>query len=218
MPSPSMIYLVRRAATANDESRFPVMLGQKLPMLQTVSGKRRAEALSEMFAGRRIMAVYSSPLARAVQTARPIAAACAAELVFCSSLTDVDTGAWEGLTTPDILKDARSADLLRDPEAFCYPGGEPVADAYGRATRFFEALAERHAGNNIVVVAHRQINRLIIAHLVTLGLGQAKDIDQDPGCVNTVRVIGGNLELRTVNYTEEIDFAVEDDSHVTSCI
>lgn len=211
MDSSGIIYLVRHCATPNDEANYPILLGQKHDLQLSDAGKEQAAALAEYFTGKGIEAIYTSPLARAVQTARLINEEIKGPVTFCSSLTEVDMGSWEGLTYDAIMREdaSRFAAYLRDPGTYGYPGGENLSEVARRALGIIESLAARHTNQRVVVVTHKYVNRSVLPHLMGVPLSRAREIDQDPGCVNVIRVFRGVMELQAVNYTSNFELAEE---------
>jgi alpha-ribazole phosphatase len=212
MESSGIIYLVRHCATPNDEANYPILLGQKGELGLSEKGREHAAVLADYFGGKGIKAVYASPSARAVQTARVINDTVEGNLTFCSSLLEVDMGRWEGLTYEQLGEDDPDnfAAYLRDPGTYGYPGGENLSQVCRRGLGFIEMLAAEHPNERIVVVTHKYVNRAVLAHLMGLPMHRLREIDQDPGCVNVIRVFRGVMELQAVNYTSNFELAEED--------
>ncbi|MGQ0676045.1 MAG: histidine phosphatase family protein [Rhodospirillales bacterium] len=109
------------------------------------------------FAG---FAWITSPLSRAVETARLLGAGDAAR---DDRLVEMDWGEWEGRHLDDLRREL--GDLMRAWEArgldFCAPGGETPRQVQRRLLPF---LAERAAAReNAVAVAHKGIIRAVYA-------------------------------------------------------
>ena len=99
------LFLVRHAeALANPELRY---LGSRDDPL-TERGQWQALQLAHAFELLDLAAVYTSPLTRAVDTARPIAEAHGIAIRPDPRLVEAAMGTWEGLRRAEIL--ARSAD------------------------------------------------------------------------------------------------------------
>src|ERR671932_521136 len=99
------LFLVRHAeALANPELRY---LGSRDDPL-TERGQWQALQLAQALAPLPLAAVYTSPLTRAVATARPIASAHGLSIIPEPRLVEAAMGTWEGLRRAEIL--ARSAD------------------------------------------------------------------------------------------------------------
>ena len=80
------LFLVRHGATAaTEEDRFSGSTGAEL----SAEGRWQAERLGERLSQQNIAAVYSSPLSRAVDTARIIAGHCRLEPVTRDGLREI---------------------------------------------------------------------------------------------------------------------------------
>lgn len=150
------IVLVRHGATAWNEGRR--CLGRTdIPLSAT--GRAQAERLCAALRGERFDRVFSSPLSRALETARLLGH----EPEILEDLAEIDRGLWEGLL-PDAI---RSRDPLfharwyDDPKGLAMPGGEAFDGLWERAGRALEALGK--AEGAVLAVGHRALNRVLIA-------------------------------------------------------
>ena len=127
----------------------------------TPLGERQAEALARRLAEKDpsiadgAAAVVTSPLQRCSRTAELVAAALAAPLTVHSGLTEVDFGAWEGLTFAEAA--ARHPRLhprwLAD-SAVAAPDGESFDAVHRRVRRARDELIAEYGGATVVVVSH----------------------------------------------------------------
>ena len=93
-----LLFLARHGETDwNREGRFQ---GHADPPLNG-TGRAQAAQLAAGLADVELSAVYSSPLRRALETARVVAAAHELEAVALDALREVDVGSWQGLTRAD---------------------------------------------------------------------------------------------------------------------
>ncbi len=100
------------------------------------------------------MAVWTSPLLRARQTAAAVAAAVDAEPVVLDDLIESDRGSWEGQSLAhlaEVSPQLFAAFEAADPE-FAFPGGESLQGQVERTRRALEAVAGGPAP--ALVVAH----------------------------------------------------------------
>lgn len=217
MESSGLIYLVRHCSTSNDECNYPKLLGRGMIVGLSQRGQEQAAQLAEYFATLEIAAIYASPLARAVQTARRIKAGLDVPMTFCTSLTEADVGEWQGQSWDELLHDdaERYDAFMHDPGAYGFPGGETINDVCRRAVNFIEKLAEQHPTDRIVLVSHEYLNRAVLAHYCGVPFNRMREIDQDPGCVNLLRTFRGVVSLHAVNQTECLEF-VDDESDITT--
>src|SRR4030042_3488646 len=95
------IYLIRHGQTA--WNREEIFRGRTdVPLDQT--GLRQAELAGEYFKGKEIHAIYSSPLARAWQTAQKIANLYSLRVQPLEGIIDMGFGNWEGHPHDEIKK------------------------------------------------------------------------------------------------------------------
>lgn len=119
-------------------------------------GRWQAERVAAALADDGLRAVYSSDLARAHDTARAIALASGAALHVDTALRERGFGQFEGLTFSEIeARWPEHSQRWRAREPDYEPlGGESLTRFYARTVSAARALAERHAGEHIALVAH----------------------------------------------------------------
>jgi broad specificity phosphatase PhoE len=166
---PHLLYLVRHGQTTfNVEGRLP---GQMAGVALTDEGRRQAYRAAVALSGVPLSAVVSSPLERALDTAKAIAKGGALDIRLESDLMDTDVGRWTGLKIDDIKKS--------DPEWLAFvehpdrpPAGvESLAQVQARAVAVCERiLADPALGNFIAVVAHADAVKVILAHYMRIHL------------------------------------------------
>lgn len=137
------LLLTRHGTAAPDD----VVLGGTVDPPLTANGRREAERLAGRLAGIRLDRIIASPMVRALETARPIAADRRVEIETDERLRELDYGRWEGLTHAQI--GARDPDLWArwrdDPAATQPPGGESGDEVAARVRSFLVELIDREA-------------------------------------------------------------------------
>lgn len=132
-------------------------------------GREQARALAERV--ERIEAVWSSPLARARETAEIVAGEHGLEVRIDGRLAESRRGAWEGRPIPDIAEQEPEAWAAwrRGGAEFRFPGGESLGE---HAARTAAALAE---------VARGPLPALVVCHGGTIrcavALGHERGLD-----------------------------------------
>jgi broad specificity phosphatase PhoE len=120
-------------------------------------GVRQAQQTAAYFAGRTVDAIYSSPLRRALQTAKIIGAATGHDVGTVEEFREINCGDLEGQTPTDALW-AQHDDILRrwqDGEhGVSFPGGEDYTTLVARARAGLEQVTAGQQGKHIVVVTH----------------------------------------------------------------
>lgn len=129
----------------------------KLDIALNDKGRWQAhQAAQSLAADELVTAVYSSDLARAHATASAIAQAFELEVTSDKRLRERDFGAYEGQTFDEIER-AWPAETTRwrarDP-SWAPPDGETLLALGARIREVTDALARRHPGEQIVLVAH----------------------------------------------------------------
>lgn len=125
-------------------------------------GREQARRAGRALAGCEVSRIYSSPLARASESARIIAGEIGypvAEIEHLQDLTERGGGVLEGKTWEEFESQhperARRFFELPDEERWEYLGAESTATALSRARRALELLRTRHSlGETVVLVSH----------------------------------------------------------------
>lgn len=119
-------------------------------------GLWQAQQLARALADADLQAIYSSDLARARQTAAPLAACQGLELQLDVGLRERGFGAFEGLSFAQVEQrwpEQAAAWRRRDADAGA-PGGEVLRDFRDRAVAAVTRLASAHRGRCIALVTH----------------------------------------------------------------
>jgi alpha-ribazole phosphatase/probable phosphoglycerate mutase len=179
---------------------FPVFGHTDVEM--TDVGIMQMEHLAERLRLVNISAIYSSDLKRSSKGARIIARHHDVPLHALPELREMHFGDWEGLSLKEIRKrfpdelEKRKTDLVN----YQNPGdGESVGHLSVRVMNCFESILADHLGNDILLVGHGAVNRVIICHALDLDLGQMFKIHQDYGCLNMIDYFPDSTLVRMIN-------------------
>ena len=160
------------------------------------TGRRQAQALAERLSGLRIDALYTSDLARAVETAELLAARVGRIPILDQGLREVDNGDWRGLTRAQV-RERNPAGYKRwlngDPG---WSGGESYDDMHRRVVDTVQRLLDAHPRGRILVVSHGGAVRAIVAHAAGLPGHDRRHINGAGNCsLTTVTTARGSLRL-----------------------
>jgi len=152
------VILVRHGRTPwNEEGRLQGWKGESL----SERGKAEVEALAERLRGLKPDAVYSSDLARAVQTAETLVRLNSWNVPHIKDprLREINHGLWEGLRVSEIpeLKNMHTV------EGFRPPGGESFREVAYRVAGFMADL--RGSGHGEVLVVGHQVSNAVFTLL-----------------------------------------------------
>jgi broad specificity phosphatase PhoE len=151
------------------------------------SGRDQARALADELAGETIDAVYSSDLVRAHETARIVAERSGLDVTVVPDLREVNVGSWEGLSDDEVRR--RFPDAARGG----WENGETYEQMGSRVIDALRRIADTHAGQRVLVVAHGGPLRAALRHC------SADHDDSIPNC-HVVRLVsreGSGLEIRS---------------------
>jgi len=159
--------------------------------------------------GRRIadewrpLAIYSSPLSRAVKTAEAVAWHFDLPIQVKPGLIDIDYGQWQGLT-PDEARE-RWPEVVdawyNAPHTAHIPGGETLDELHDRGLKTVKELSALHKGQTIVLVSHTVINRIILLGVLGLGNDHFWRLSQDTCAINVFDAEGGIFTVVRLNDT-----------------
>ncbi len=154
----------------------------------TETGMEQMRRLAGLLAGTPITAVYSSDLIRSVKGAVVISESLGLTHTPLTALRERAFGAWEGLTAGEI-KDrypAEYASWRGDLLNFRPPGGEGLLDVQARVLPEYHRIVALHAGQEIAMLLHGGVNRVILADALGLPPAHLFRIDQSFGALNII--------------------------------
>ncbi len=143
---PTVVYLIRHSDYENPKNLFHGRL-PGFPL--SGKGKKMAERVATYLADKPIVAVYSSRLTRAYETAEIIAKKHHLKVITDKRLLDIKTPL-QGKSTAYV--DAMDANLYQP--KFIAAGGERLEDVYKRTDNFLKEKVLQHNGASIVIVTH----------------------------------------------------------------
>ena len=192
------IYVVRHGETTWNKEE--VFRGRKdIPLNDT--GLWQAERTGTFFADKGISAIYSSPLARARQTASKMSEASRVPVKVDDAFIDMDFGPWEGLSLAAVQRRfPQQLDIWKKyPHRFRVQGAETLAQVRKRARKGLqEAMAD---GPVVVIVTHRVICKLLALHFLGVSNRFFWKVKCDPASITLAEQTGDEIVLSMVNQT-----------------
>ncbi|HUG67421.1 MAG TPA: histidine phosphatase family protein [Pirellulaceae bacterium] len=196
-----IMYLVRHGATANNLANPPLLQGRGVDLELSAAGRQQAACTAELLASQDLVAIYSSPLIRARQTAKIIAEPHGLEVQLVSAIEEVDVGQWEGRSWQEISQTEPEPfrQFVADSANHGYRGGENMTQVLNRSAPVLDALMQQHLGAAITVIAHNVVNRVYVASLLGIPISRAREINQDNCGVNVIRFRRHETKVLTLN-------------------
>jgi probable phosphoglycerate mutase len=136
-------------------------------------------------------AVYSSPLHRAVATAKPLCDATGIPMQIKDGLKEIAFGQWEGKTPIDVNREFHDDYIrwLTDPGWNAPSGGQRGIEIARRSSLVLEEIENACPTGNVLVVSHKATIRIMLCSLLGIDIGRFRDrIDMPVGAVCIVEM------------------------------
>jgi phosphoserine phosphatase len=166
------------------------------------TGLKQAQLLAEYLNKRKIEAIFSSPLQRALKTAQIIASYHKLEVQVTQGLNDLSFGEWEGKPSKEVQqKDpVLFAQWVATPHLVRLPGGDSIDDLTKRVLKLVNEVVEKYQGT-VVLVAHRVVHQALILALLGLDNSHFWNIRMDTAAITTFIYTQGRFVLTGHNNT-----------------
>jgi alpha-ribazole phosphatase len=197
MTEKTTIHLIRHG-----EVEFPHCYNGHRDVGLSPRGVEQYHQLKPRLQADRISACYTSDLTRTVRGGEILGSYLGVEPVQVPELRELNCGAWQGLSLSEIQAQrpdewsSRLADLV----SFRAPGGESVGDLAARVLPAMAGIVERHRGEEVLVIAHGGVNRVILMDAIGAPASSMFSIEQRYCCLNVIDYYAdGNAVVKLVN-------------------
>ncbi len=199
MKAKTRIYLVRHGEIAgSDVFRYN---GQTdVPL--TPKGLDQYHLLAERLKDVPVSACYTSDLTRCVQGAEILSAQREIPIQAQKELRELSFGEWEGLAWTELAErfPEEWKNRMKSFVEFRAPGGENLLDLRDRVVPALREIVTRHPGEEVFLVGHGGVNRLILLDAVGAPPSSMFRIEQDYGCLNIIDYYeDGNPVVKLLN-------------------
>jgi broad specificity phosphatase PhoE len=162
-------------------------------------GRQQARQVAASLKDSRIVAIYSSPLLRAHQTARIINEYHGVPIHLEAGLMEMNQGSFEGLSFKELM--ACEKDFLNrwiaDPASVRMPDGESLAELQARAWEVIREIADK--GDDVLVVSHSFTISSILCKIENVSLSKFRKLHVDTASKTVVRFGNGAVSLKLLN-------------------
>lgn len=196
------LFLVRHCATeASNDGRYC----GRLDLTLTREGQAQAQVLAAFLVERGPTSLFSSPLRRAKQTAKPLAQVSKIKPQELPDLSEIAFGDWEGFNEEKM----RAADpelfekWRQSPHEVAPPGGETITEVATRARAALDSIRTADPDGTSIAVGHKTLNRVLLSILSDLPLEDyRRSVPQPVGSINIIEWVGnGPPKVRGVGLT-----------------
>ena len=201
-----MVLLVRHGKTPTTGKILP---GRAPGLHLSEEGHSQAEAVAERIAAlgcgeRAPAAVYTSPLERTSETARPIARRLGLRVRTDRGLVECDFGAWTGARLNALFKRPEWRQVQGAPSSFRFPGGESFLEMQARMSSAIARLVRLHRGETVVAVSHADPIKAALSSAAGTPLDLFQRLVVSPCSVSAVVYGDGGPTVLTVNSTSSL--------------
>ena len=189
-------------------------IGRRLPgwtpgLHLNARGRAQAEALAQQLRPVRLAAICSSPLERALETARPLARSKGQTIQRRRGLAEMVVGDWQGKPLRQLSRTRLWPVIQHTPSLARFPGGESFPEAQARIVAALEALRAEYASPRAVVACftHADMIKLAISHYLGLPLDLFQRLAIEPASITTLHIGDRRVVLQRLNDTRAAEAA-----------
>lgn len=199
--STTLILLVRHGQTPTTGRVLP---GRAPGLHLSEAGVEQARRVAERLAVLPIAAIYSSPLERTLETARPTSAQTGVPVLEDDGLLEGDFGNWTGAELADLYRKPEWKTVQQRPSAFRFPEGESFVEIRDRMTATLERLRHAHDGGTVVCFSHADLIRVAVSDAMGTPLDRFQRLSIGPCSVSALSYQDGrDPVVLTVNSTQD---------------
>jgi len=201
------VLLIRHGQSkGNAERRF----GGHTATPLSARGRNQAVATARTLKSESLTAIYSSDLARAVETAKPLSNMTGLAINGTTAFRERDIGVMEGLTFEDAAQQhpEQYAALLRRDFEHVLIGGESYRQLLDRARQKLDEIIEENRGGKIAVFSHTGTICILALHLI----GALDAPELKPVWISSANCGITRFELRNDGFVRVL--AINDTSHL----
>lgn len=196
------LFMIRHGRLNHTESN--VFTGQSDILL---SEKGRKETLSYLTLMKKnnIALVVSSDLSRTTEPAMEYSKHLKCLHIVKKELREINAGDWENKTFQEVM--LTSNDYLQkryaNPVKIPFPNGESLQDLKKRVVNTITPLLKNNFGQNILLIGHAGVIRVIILSYLKLPLSKFFCLEVDYGSLSAIRFFeDGNVTLKLFNFKD----------------
>ena len=199
-PAPMTVVLLIRHAHTDALGRF--LAGRAAGVPLSTIGRAQAERLGRVLAALPLAGIYTSPLERAVETARGIAHHQPVRIHEDADLHEIDFGDWTGRTFAELDELVEWQAFNERRSAAAVPHGEAPARVQERIVGAITRLTGANRGGTIALVTHADVIRTAVLYIAGSSLDFWQRFEISPASITAVSVSGSAFRLLYVNYRQ----------------
>jgi len=198
--SPTRLLLIRHAEV---ETRYQHVFGGQIDMNLSPRGHEQAKILANYLLGKKIDALYASPMKRVQQTLAPFLDCGGRRPTILPALREVNFGDWTGFNWEQVREKfgVHPFDWLDEIELGRVPNGENGIQFRARVEPCLNEIIQKHPGQFVGIFCHGGVIRLILSTLLGLPLPKTNQFEIEYAGVTQVALHPHMNEIELLNLT-----------------
>jgi probable phosphoglycerate mutase len=172
-----------------------VLVGRMAGVRLNREGRDQARRIAESFGTSDIVSVHSSPQARALETAEPLARRLGLSVEIFADIDELDAGGWTGRSFNSLQADPVWSQWNTRRGSVRPPDGESMLELQTRAVAHLHKVAQCRPEGHVAVCSHAEVIRAVVLHALKLPLDDFHRVEIAPGTISTVAFGGNGAEL-----------------------
>jgi broad specificity phosphatase PhoE len=204
--NPTRLLLVRHAEV---EVRYHKIFGGTIDMNISPRGHEQAAMLAKFLHGKKIDAIYSSPMKRVQQTLAPFLNNGVPSQKIIQELREVDFGGWTGLNWEQVCEkfNLLTHEWLDHIERGVAPNAETGPQFRARVEPRLREIIKNHLGETVGIFCHGGVIRMILAILLEIPLPKTNMFEVEYASVTQIALHPRHAEIELLNFTPWRDLA-----------
>ena len=189
------------------EAAYQKKFGGTIDMNLSPNGKRQGEILANYLRGKKIDAIYASPMKRVEQTLAPTLKLKKLPQTILPALREIDFGKWTGLDWFEVRDQFNFPvhEWLHQIDKFGVPNGESGKVFRARVEPCLREIIKKHSGKSgdqtVAIFCHGGVIRMILAILLELPLPKTNHFDIEYASLTQVALHPHMAEIELLNFT-----------------
>lgn len=174
-------------------------------------GRAQAAALAQRLSDVPLVAIYSSPLERTLETAQPLAQAHGLNVQVREGLGETRYGDWTGRSLKELKEEELWPVIQVYPGGARFPGGESMREVQARMVSELDAIRDAHAEQTVAIVSHSDPIKMATAFYAGLPLDLFQRLTISPASVTAFAFTRFGPRLICLNNTHSLpSFKIEE--------
>lgn len=164
-------------------------------------GREQTIRLAERLKDVNLTKIVTSDMIRTIETAEIINRYHNLTIEIEPKIRELNYGLWEGKSRKEIEEEfPKEYKAWKIDNSIAPPGGESALEVYTRSSKAIERIVKSSSGN-ILIVAHKSVNRLFICGLLGGDLKYYRRIGQDNCALNIIKYYRDFPVIERINDT-----------------